>query len=436
MTKEFLLLIRLFSFSAKGRQISDELLGEFFSKDKGLDVDTLRRVYASAMAQNCSAMTDIAFQDILVKSGYSEEAAKYLKRIKLQVMSSSAVSTKIYELVTELEKNGIEAKVLKGMSLSHLYAIPECRTSCDTDILIPKNKENKAYDVMRALGYNISPRTEYSHHGTCTHPSAGTVELHTDLFFERITDIIFDSDDFDEKISQTESNFTINGTTFKTLGITENLIYVTFHMIQHFIRSGTSIRQLYDILIYCKEYKDKIDQSEYFEYLRRFSYKGIYDVVMSCGVEYFGFEEAELMEFEKLPKDVVDEFLTDVENGGWIGKGRDDGYAFFRVYGNMKAKNDSSQGEKKYKKELKKYQRNRMLKSVFPDKERLIARYPYAKNPFLRIFAWFRWLGYGVSLLKQGELSSDVKTTDELTQSDKKRFDLFAKLNIIDLEEK
>ena len=67
MTKDFLLLIRLFSFSAKGEPVSDELLGEFFDGDKGIDAEKLRRVYAAAMIQNCSAMTDIAVQDILVK---------------------------------------------------------------------------------------------------------------------------------------------------------------------------------------------------------------------------------------------------------------------------------------------------------------------------------------------------------------------------------
>ncbi len=436
MTKDFLLLIRLFSFSAKGEPVSDEVLEEFFNKDKGLDIEKLRRVYAAAMVQNCSAMTDIAFQDILVKSGYEEEASRYLKRIKLQIMSSTAVSGQIHELVTQLEKKGIEAKILKGMSLSYLYAIPECRTSCDTDILIPKIKENSAYEVMRELGYKIAPRTEYSHHATCMHPKAGAVELHTDLFFERITDVIFDKEDFNKKLTESEGGFHINGLAFKTLGVTENLIYITLHMIQHFIRSGTSVRQLYDLLIYCKTYKDKVDKKEYFSYLERFSYTGIYNVVMSCGVEYFGFEEDELMTFVRLSKDIVDEFLTDIENGGWIGKKRDDGYAFFRAYGNLKAKNSNSLDEKQYKKELKKYQRNRMISSVFPDKERLIAKFPYAENPLLRPFAWFSWLGYGFSLLRQGELSSDVKDDEEFSESDKKRFSLFEKLDMIDSEGK
>ena len=433
MTKEFLLLIRLFSVSAKGVQVNDELLSEFTDGAGHLNMQTVGKVMALAISQKCFEMTDIAFQDIFVKSGLFDDAKKCLKRVKLQIISSANVTQNIYELIQRLEEKGIETKLLKGMSLSHLYAVPECRTSCDTDLLISKKKEKEAYEVFKSLGYTVAPRTKYSHHATCTHPNVGTVELHTDLFFERINDVIFDDSDYDEKISDTVSEFEIHGVRFKTLGITENLIYVTFHMIQHFIRGGTSIRQIYDILIYCASHKDKMNCNEYFEYLDRFSYRGIYDTVMTCGVDYFEFTEDELPPFTRVDSETAEKFLNDIEQGGWIGKERDDGYSVFRVYGNLKAKNAAE--SKEYKKNLRKYQFKRMISSVFPEKERLIAKFPFAKNPLLRIPAWFAWLFYGVSLFKQGELSADVKTENELTAEEKERISLFAKLGIIESEE-
>ena len=433
MTKEFLLLIRLFSVSAKGVQVSDELLSEFKDGAGHLNSQTVGKVMALAISQKCFEMTDIAFQDIFVKNGHADHAEKCLKRVKLQIISAANVTQNIYELVQSLNKKGIEAKLLKGMSLSHLYAVPECRTSCDTDLLIPKKKEKEAYEVFKSLGYAVAPRTKYSHHATCTHPNVGTVELHTDLFFERINDVIFDDSDYDEKISDTVSEFEIHGVRFKTLGITENLIYVTFHMIQHFIRGGTSIRQIYDILIYCASHKNEIKFDEYFEYLDRFSYRGIYNAVMTCGVDYFGFTKSELPDFVRVDGETKEKFLNDIEQGGWIGKERDDGYSVFRLYGSLKAKNKSE--SKEYKKNLRKYQFKRMISSVFPEKERLIAKFPFAKNPLLRIPAWFAWLFYGVSLFKQGELSADVKTENELTAEEKERISLFASLGIIESEE-
>ena len=433
MTKEFLLLIRLFSVSARGVPVDGGLLSEFMTTDGKLDSQTVGRVMALAISQKCFEMADIALQDIFVKSGLADEARKSLKRVKLQIMSSAAVTQGIYELTRALEEKGIEAKLLKGMSLSHLYAVPECRTSCDTDILIPKKKEKEAYGVFEKLGYAVTPRTKYSHHATCTHPNVGTVELHTDLFFERINDVIFDNSDYDDEIASSVSEFEINAVRFKTLGITENLIYVMFHMIQHFIRSGTSIRQLYDILIYCKSYKNEIDHKQFAQYLDRFSYRGIYNTVMSCGVEYFGFNDSELLPFENVGKNITEGFLTDIEKGGWIGKSRDDGQAVFRVYGSLKTKSEKE--NKEYKKNLKKYQRKRMLEAIFPKKERLISKFPFAKNPLLRIPAWFAWLVYGVSLLKEGELSSQVKAESELTAEEKERIELFGKLGIVDTEE-
>ena len=64
MTKEFLLLIRLFSVSAKGVQVSDELLSEFKDGAGHLNSQTVGKVMALAISQKCFEMTDIAFQDI------------------------------------------------------------------------------------------------------------------------------------------------------------------------------------------------------------------------------------------------------------------------------------------------------------------------------------------------------------------------------------
>ena len=44
--------------------------------------------------------------------------------------------------------------------------------------------------------------------------------------------------------------------------------------------------------------------------------------------------------------------MNDIEQGGWIGKERDDGYSVFRLYGSLKAKNKSE--SKEYKKNLRK----------------------------------------------------------------------------------
>ena len=84
------------------------------------------------------------------------------------------------------------------------------------------------------------------------------------------------------------------------------------------------------------------------------------------------------MPFENVGKDITEGFLTDIEKGGWIGKSRDDGQAVFRVYGSLKTKGEKE--NKEYKKNLKRYQRKRMLEAIFPKKERLISDEVNANN--------------------------------------------------------
>ena len=432
MTKEFLLFVRLFSSAARGVSVDAQTQAQLIFDNGGekcIDDKLVDRIMIISSKHKASSMTDVALQDIFSQTD-SKQGQLCLKRVKMQIFSSVAVTDGINLLITNLQRNGIDVCVLKGMSLSCLYSIPECRVSCDTDLLINKEHEQDAYRIMKSMGYTVSPRTEYSHHASCTHPEVGLVELHTDLFFEMINDVIFDETDISEDIAQNRKDFTVSGYTFKTLGITENLIYVTMHMIQHFVRAGTSIRQICDILMYCKEYKDQIDWDWYFSLLEKLSYRGIYDVVMSVGVKYMGFCNEELPAFNMLADDLCESFMSDLEQGGWIGKNRDDSFEIFRAYGGMRAQN-AGKNTKEYKKYWRKYQFNRIIKSIFPKKERLCARFPFAKNPLLLIPGWFCWLFYGLQVAKTGELGTKMADSSLQDTQNANRLELFEDLGII-----
>lgn len=432
MTKEFELFVRLFSMAARGTPAQGEFIERFLNDDKTVNEALLSRIMLVSASQRARSMTDLAFQDLYVKLPMlANEANDCLTKVKSQIVTSLLITEGINDLTQVLEKEGIKCCILKGISLSRLYAVPECRVSCDTDILISASDEVRAYEIMRKMGYTVAPRTEYSHHATCTHPNVGTVELHTDLFFEMVNDVVFAQNAVSEDIAEERMEFEFNGYTFTTLDVTENLIYVTLHLIQHFVRSGTSVRQMCDVLMYCRHYKDELDVQRYISLLDSLDYKGIYDVIMSCGVKYMGFSAEELPTFELLDDSVCEEFLTDVEKGGWIGKGRAEDFTVFHTYGSLRAKGD----EKEFKRYLKKYQRKRMIGSVFPKRERLIAKFPFAKNPLLIIPAWFCWLFYGFKLLKTGELGSNVEDMQSVSGDDKKRLALFGKLGIINAED-
>ena len=57
-----------------------------------------------------------------------------------------------------------------------------------------------------------------------------------------------------------------------TLGPTDQLIFLTLHMIKHFISGGLSIRMMLDIELHFKVNKCAIDQTRYWNIMKRLKY--------------------------------------------------------------------------------------------------------------------------------------------------------------------
>ncbi len=411
MTSEFELLLRLYACAASGEVYPGQV-----SQSQRAKVITL------AAASGCSSMIMLALSEHGAQNGEKNEAAEgYIKRV---LFDSCAKNAEISRLLEKLNAEGVETLLLKGQAVASLYRVPECRISSDTDLLIDEKDEKKAYRIMKQLGYSVIPRTSYSHHATAYSEASGTVELHTSLFFGMLTDVLFDGNDITELLCEEHVRADDPGMTYTTLGYTDHLIFLTFHMIQHFIRSGTSVRQLYDILIYTKSHRDKIDIDRYISLTEQFGYRQLLDTVYSFGVKYFSFSPDSFPEYTPADDSVLEAFASDLENGGWIGKGRYDGEELFRHYGSTRAKN-----KEKYKKYIKSQQRQKILSSIFPSRERIEAQFGFAKYTLLLPVGWICWLFYGLGLYFKGDLRSDVDDRG-LDEVQRKRLQLFSDLGL------
>ncbi len=413
MTREFELLLRLYSCAAKGKTYTGELS----------EADEAKIISLAALG-GCTGTVMLAVSEHGVKSGKRNEAAEWC--VKKILIESCAKNEGIKALFTSFDEAGIQAFLLKGQAVAEYYRIPECRQSSDTDILIKPSDEDRACELMRKLGYSVTPRTSYSHHATAQSESTGTVELHTSLFFEMLNDVLFDGCDITELMCEPCVDVTEGSgkKAYTTLGYTDHLIFLTLHMIQHFVRSGTSVRQLFDILIYTSANRDKINFERYNGLVKKLGYSELMNTVYSFGVRYFDFSKEELPDFVQVSDGLTERFASDIEKGGWIGKNRYDGEALFRYYGQTKA-NDKT----KYAKYVKRLQREKMKTSLFPDRERLISHFPFAKHTALVPVAWICWLFYGVKLYFRGDLKSDVSSKG-LDEEQKNRLKLFSDLGI------
>ena len=159
------------------------------------------------------------------------------------------------ETVKELEKNGIEYCLLKGIAVSSLYAMPECRISGDTDIYINHRQEGKVKKLLEKRGYTVSNRAANDHHLKARHKIGGLLEVHVRMYSKITEKIVFGghisySDKYD-KIGA-------DGKEYYTLNTYDTLVYLTAHYIKHLVSGGCGIRQILDLLLFMEKNIQKL----------------------------------------------------------------------------------------------------------------------------------------------------------------------------------
>lgn len=145
-------------------------------------------------------------------------------------------------LLGRMEAAGIRAVLLKGYSVGRFYASPECRISGDTDVYVLPRDEERAKAFLRGEGFEIAERSETEHHYACTHPDMGLLELHVRFYDELAEEHWFRESALDVFIREEFKRMDSPDGAYYTLGDTDNLIFLTLHLVKHFIHSGLSGR--------------------------------------------------------------------------------------------------------------------------------------------------------------------------------------------------
>lgn len=398
--------------------------------DISITDDELGIIIIRAAEQEILDVVLIALDGLSKKTGLKispELMAKCKTKLKWLLLESSAKRDFLTHTFDALEEAGIYPLILKGDAVSRFYAIPESRVSNDIDILVDGKDEKESYAILERLGYAVTPRSEFSNHATCTHPSIGIVELHSACYEEITADVVFGALEEDALIREEPLTFTLGDHTFRTLGVTDHLIFLFLHMIQHFIKSGASVRQLMDILLYIKHNRDVLDTDRVKKILTDLRYISIYNTALTIGTVYFGLDSGELTPFERVGDETVKLFLDDIEKGGWLGAKRERDGICLRYVGAHRA-----ESTEEFEKDMAGYQTVRIKKAIFPDRRRIYRRFPFAKKSILLLpVGWICWLFYGLKLAGGGTLSSRTPQNFELAADTAVRVSLFKQLGII-----
>lgn len=340
---------------------------------------------------------------------------------------------RVMQLLAQMENVGLTVSLLKGYAVADCYRYTECRDSTDVDILIRKEQESQVYAFLKTQGFQITPRGKADHHAIALHPKLGKVEVHVQLYNELVRDVWFRNASKEELLTESPVTISWNGESYQTLGYTDHLIFLTLHMVKHFIRSGMNVRMMIDVAQFFATHKDRIDADRYWRILQALHYDTMLSCVFSIMIDTGCFTQSDFPMIPKeRPLDGNSRILWDMESGGNMGiKERErilNTYEYTRQMLLLKKK------PWQYFLYMLKHKLRSGWQQTFPAKDELAVLYPAVKKAkFLYpIFRIYRMVAYPLEKIRSGVLKEQIRTdASQLPQEAQRRMEMFKALNML-----
>lgn len=227
----------------------------------------------------------------LIRNDVQLERQDVLKILTIQstiAKSNRALNAELERLHCLLDKNKIDAIVVKGQTIGIYYPDPFSRTPGDIDFYCDKKNLAKVIPAIAhdwGININVEPTDQ---HFEIDHNSI-TLELHHCLMrfashkSQKIWNRIF------ENLKPSFVN--VNGSSIQTLEPTLNLLYTFLHLYHHLIELGVGLRQFCDVAILLKVYHDVIDKEQLYKWLDELDFRKAFDAIQLILVKLLGLDE-------------------------------------------------------------------------------------------------------------------------------------------------
>lgn len=322
--------------------------------------------------------------------------------------------------------------MLKGLSIARLYAYPESREAIDTDLLIDPKQEKAIYAFLCQRDFTVKGRRATANDGICTHPKYGKIEIHTNLYPE-LTETAW-KDFVDPKDLQSEPWIRIHAPdgSFNTLGHTDQLVFLTLHMVKHFVESGLSIRMMLDTALHFSRFQQEIEVQRFWHTMHALKCDGCVSAILWIMIRYGGFQMTDFPGIGEAVPESMDGILCDLEMGGYMGakamqERHESGMEYYRrmILGNRSSV--------QYGCYMLSWKVRSGSRNMFPSYRRLKAMYPCIEHNLCIVpAAWlFQMVRYPVSKIRAGVLRRDIRNEHSAISSEsEQRVALFEKLGM------
>ena len=274
-------------------------------RPKELDCETL---YGIAVRNH---MVYLIFSELVKEDDLDDQfKASIQAMLKKSILYTLIQTTELSHMIEGFEKRGVKNLPLKGAVMKYIYPRPEQREMSDIDVLIDDNDMPKAAECLTEMGYGL--KQAIKHHDVYTKPPYMLIEAHKSLYDKTV-----DGNQFRYFLGFDKAILKEGCSSTYVFSNEDFYVYMIAHAAKHFYAMGCGIRNLVDVYVFLKKYRDVMDM----DYTRRELEKcGIADFAKN--IERLAFDWLEGRELDQFEQDLF-QYMMDSgiygkdENGIW-----------------------------------------------------------------------------------------------------------------------
>lgn len=255
------------------------------------------------------------------------EKLKLLGKCQLIEHGNVAMNQFIAGLVNQLNKNGINALLVKGQGIAQCYEKSLWRSAGDIDLLLDEENYENAKRILVPIADRVEKENRKAKHLGLNFRGF-TVELHGRMPFEpsfrveRVVDDVIASLFRGKKFRVWQNG----NTTVSLLDPDSDVIIVFTHFLHHFFIEGVGLKQICDWCRLLWTYRDEIDRGLLEERLGRMGLMSEWKAFASLAVNHLGMPEEAMPFYDKRYRRRGEKILSHVLKSGNLGHNNNQKY--------------------------------------------------------------------------------------------------------------
>ena len=245
--------------------------------------------------------------------GCPEDTVSAIRGELLKKAAGRMLSAKKLQNLQETWRSmGIESAVMKGQAIASAYGVPELRSGCDIDLYVDEKDEKKVYRWAEEQGHKVNRRIPGFMHGEIIHKELGMIELHVACCGpdEQVVRGKLAGEYLLVKPERPFVTVQECGAGITTLDMTEHMMFIVTHMINHYLHGEATPRMILDVSAFFTAYRDQMDLAWLWKAMEAQRYDRFLQTVFGIGICRFGFRTLPEMRANCDSRD-VDSLLDD-----------------------------------------------------------------------------------------------------------------------------